>query len=69
MNEIIKIENELFGNVRTVVVNNQPWLVAKDICDILGYSDNEAMKRMLDEDESKVLQLVGFGNRGTIIIN
>lgn len=69
MEELKIFQNELFGTVRTIEVNNEPWFVAKDVCDILGYSDNEAMTRNLDEDEFQNRQIVGFGNRGTIIIS
>lgn len=43
--------NVEFGNVRVVVKNGEPWFVAKDISNILGYSDTQAMTRRLDEDE------------------
>ena len=36
--------------------NGEIWWVAKDICDILGYSDHiSAMRNHLDEDEKGVL--------------
>ena len=35
-NEIQKFVNSQFGEIRTVTINNEPWFVAKDICDILG---------------------------------
>ena len=39
MNNITVFENQEFGCVRTVDVNGEVWFVAKDIADILGYSD------------------------------
>lgn len=39
MEQVIKIfENEEFGKVRTVVKDGEPWLVGKDVAEILGYS-------------------------------
>jgi len=39
-----------------VLENGEIWWVAKDICDILGYSDHiSAMRNHLDEDEKGVL--------------
>ena len=35
MNEIQEFVNEDFGTIRTVNVDNTPWFVAKDVCDIL----------------------------------
>ncbi len=54
--------------VRTFVENNEVFFVAKDIANILGYSDAEAMTRKLDEDEVQNRQIVGFGNRGVSCI-
>lgn len=45
------------------------WFVAKEVADILDYSDAEAMTRRLDDDEKQNLRIVGFGNRGVTIIN
>lgn len=49
--------------------NGNPWFIAKEVAEILGYSDAEAMTRRLDDDEIQNLQIVGFGNRGVNIIN
>lgn len=55
--------------VRTLLVDDQPWFVAMDVADALHYSDAQAMTRRLDDDEIQNRQIVGFGNRGVIIIN
>ena len=48
----IKIfEHEQFGEIRIVDEKGEPWFVARDVADILGYSDTQAMTRRLDEDE------------------
>jgi prophage antirepressor-like protein len=49
--------------------NGDPWFIAKEIAEILEYSDAEAMTRRLDDDEVQNRQIVGFGNRGVNIIN
>jgi len=50
-NEIKTFEHEKFGKVRTIQIKGEPWVVAKDVAEILGYSDTQAMTRSLDEDE------------------
>ncbi len=40
--------------------NGEPWFVAKDVADILGYKDTEAMTRKLDDDEKSNLRSVGL---------
>ena len=42
--------------------NGEPWFVAKDIADILGYSDTSAMCRRLDDEEKTTLQISQVGS-------
>ena len=35
MNELKIFENQEFGKIRSVMVNDEPYFVAKDICNIL----------------------------------
>ena len=35
-NEIEIFSNENFGRIRTIIIDGNPWFVAKDVCDILG---------------------------------
>ena len=37
--------------VRTVLIDNQPYFVAKDVCDTLGHSNPSVAIQMLEEDE------------------
>lgn len=49
--------------------NGEPWFIAKEVAEVLGYSDAEAMTRKLDDDEKQNRQIVGFGPRGITLIN
>ena len=54
MNEIQKFVNEEFGTIRTVTIGNEPWFVAKDVCDILGTTNpTVAMESLEDFERSK----------------
>lgn len=51
-------ENKEFGKLRvTQDENGEPWFVAKDVSDILGYRSASDLTRLLDDDE-KGTQLV-----------
>ncbi len=57
-------------NVRALLdVNGEVWFVAKDLADILGYSDAHEMTCRLDDDEVNTRAVAGFGNRGINLIN
>ena len=49
MNEITKIYKD--KQVRIVEQDGEPWFVAKDVADALGYTTTDHMMRRLDEDE------------------
>lgn len=53
-NDLVKFEFEGRG-VRTVVIEDEPWFVAKDVCEILGIVDPSSALRNLDEDEARQL--------------
>lgn len=39
MNELKIFENPQFGSVRVVEIDAEPWLVGKDVAQVLGYSN------------------------------
>lgn len=52
MNEIRVFNNPDFGDVRTVMIEGEPWFCGKDVAGLLGYSnEKDAIKRHCEEDE------------------
>lgn len=37
MNELQVFKNQEFGSVRTLLINDEPWFVGKDVATVLGY--------------------------------
>ena len=56
--------------VRTLLIDDQPWFVANDVSAGLEYSEASAMTRHLDEDEKGLsnVQTLG-GEQEMLIIN
>lgn len=71
MNELQIFENEEFGKVRTVVIDNEPWMVGKDVADALGYVDTaDAIKKHVDPEDKLTRRFADSGqNREMYIIN
>jgi anti-repressor protein len=61
MHELTKVFNYKGSQVRTVIKNGCPWFVAKDVCDILGHTNNRAATERLDEDEKGVSKVYTLG--------
>lgn len=52
MNDLQIFKNAEFGEIRTVIIENEPWFVGKDVAVILGYADpNKAIAMHVDEDD------------------
>lgn len=68
MNEIMKVfSNAMFGDVRIILQDNEPWFVAKDVCDCLEHTNTTMALQRLDADERAKLNL---GRQGeTNIVN
>lgn len=68
-------EMQLFNfknqSVRTLVINNEPWFVGKDVCNVLGYQNpSKALQDHVDfEDKLNNETLSSLGQRGGWIIN
>ena len=70
MDDIKIFKNEEFGEVRTLVVNNEPWFVGNDVARILGYSQTaKAVREHVDADDKgvSVLDTPGGNQQVTII--
>jgi anti-repressor protein len=60
INELQKVFDYQGKQVRTVIVNDEPWFVAKDVCEVLEIGNpTDAMKR-LDEDEVALVSIEGI---------
>lgn len=70
-NDVMTFNSAEFGNVRTVVINGEPWFVGKDIAGILNYQNGSRdINRHVDEEDRQVITLFdGKQNRDSIIIN
>lgn len=56
--------------IRVQVINNEPWFVSKDVCDILEISNNRDAVSRLDDDEKATSVLpTQFGAKEMWLIN
>lgn len=54
MNELQIFNNSEFGQLRTVTINDEPWLVGKDVAAALGYSNTKKALSDHVDDEDKL---------------
>lgn len=57
MNELQIFNHPDFGEVRTVVINDEPWFVGKDVAEKLGYRNTkDALISHVDDGDKRILQ-------------
>ena len=71
MNQLEIFKNREFGEIRTVTVDGESWFVAKDIAEILQYTNTQkAIRDHVDEEDKLTERIVLSGqNREVICIN
>lgn len=69
--EVQVFSSEQFGNVRAMSLNDEPWFVAKDVCDVLGIKTNHLREdgRGLDDDEVMNLPNWEVGGKAPLIVS
>lgn len=68
MNELQVFKNQEFGSVRTLVIDNEPWFIGKDVAEALGYgAENKkskaltnAIKDHVGEDDKRLMSYEEF---------
>lgn len=50
-NEMMIFENSEFGKINVLERDGEPWFVAKEVADILGYSQTNSMNKIIDAED------------------
>lgn len=67
-NKLQLFENPEFGKVRALSIDGEPWLVGKDVADILGYSNSsKAVSVHVDEEDMRKEMLVADSRNGNVV--
>jgi prophage antirepressor-like protein len=70
MNEMKIFNSEEFGKVRTVTIDNEPWFVGKDVCEVFGDTNYRRSISNIDDSDKGVSQMdTPGGKQNMIIIN
>ena len=55
MNDLQIFSSEEFGEIRTVIINDEPWFVGKDVAEALGYKNTKDALATHVEDSDKIM--------------
>ena len=62
-NELINFHHEMFGDIRAIEKDGEPWFVGKDVAAALGYNNTrDALYKHVDEED----KMDGVAFRDTI---
>ncbi len=70
-NKVQIFENEEFGTIHTIVIDGEPWFVAKDVAIALGYTNprKAVIDHVNDEDKGVTNRDTLGGSQRVVIIN
>ena len=66
-NNIEIFKNEEFGEIRTLVIEGEPWFIGKDVAEILGYGNPS--KALIDhvDEEDKIMKMIAHSQNGNMV--
>lgn len=68
--EVQLFSNEEFGIIRTIVIDGNPWFVAKDVCNVLEVKNvSDAVNRLEPFERNTIVLNEGIGNPNKAIIS
>lgn len=70
-NDTQVFNNDIFGQIRTKIIDGEPWFVGRDVAKALGYNNTRdtLKKRVSDEDKGVSVCYSLGGNQKMIVIN
>lgn len=74
-NQLQIFKNNEFGQVRGILINDEPYFIGKEVAEVLGYANSkDAIQKHVDEEDKQIIQRSQFAtleipNRGLTIIN
>ena len=70
MSELQIFNNAEFGSIRTLMLNDEPYFVGKDVAEILGYTNpQKAIRDHIDEEDKTVNESFTVNGTMGILIN
>lgn len=67
-NSIEVFENPIFGQIRMVMVDDEPWFVGKDICEVFGDTNYRRSLSNIDDSDKGVSQIDTPGGKQKMTI-
>lgn len=69
MNELQIFKNPEFGQIRSLMIEGEPWFVGKDIASSLGYRvPNKAVREKIDSEDKGVSEMDTPGGKQDLVI-
>ncbi|SFS08770.1 phage antirepressor KilAC domain-containing protein [Anaeromicropila populeti] len=70
MSELQIFNNAEFGSIRTLMINDEPYFVGKDVAEILGYTNpQKAVRDHIDEEDKTLNESFTVNGTKGILIN
>lgn len=70
--EVVTFDSVDFGQIRTLVIENEPWFVGKDVAAALGYGEGKSLANAIanhvDQEDKGVTKIMTPGGKQDMVI-
>lgn len=66
-NTLTVFNNQEFGQIRILKINNEPWFVGKDVAEILGYQNSSKAVSTHVDEEDRILEMISHSQNGKVV--
>lgn len=69
MNEVTIFSNKEFGDLKTVIIDGEPWFVGVEVAKLLGYAvPKTTVPKKVDEEDRRVTQIWYSGQKRDVVV-
>jgi len=69
MNEVTVFNNKEFGDLKTVMIDGEPWFIGVEVAKVLGYAvPKTTVPKKVDEEDRQVTQIWYSGQKRDVIV-
>lgn len=68
MKDLMIFKNEEFGEIRSLEIDNEPYFVGKDICNMFGDTNYRRSLSNIDEEDKKLVPILTTGGKQNMIV-
>ena len=68
-NALVQVfNNSEFGSVRTVTIDDEPWFMGKDVCEVFGDTNHKRSLSRIDDEDKRLFSVDTNGGKQMVTV-